>query len=126
MKIGMGLLAFCCAVLSYAGAATAQDDVGAVGSVAGLQINTAHGDSTLIFQGRIYVATAGGTLDEYRWGGQSCLTKVLSADEVAALQRALDNKKVQIQPLSKPGQGDIKCLVGFLMVPKKYISDVIP
>ena len=126
MKTGMGLLAFCCAVLSYAGAATAQDDVGAVGPIAGLQINSPHGDSYLISHGRMYVATAGGTLDEYRWGGTSCGTRLLTADEVAALHRALDNKKVQIQPFFQTGQGDIKCLVAFMIVPKKYLSDVIP
>ena len=125
MKTGVGLLAFCCAVLFCAGVATA-DDVGAIGSVAGLQINTTSADTYLQFHGRMYVKNAGGTLDEYRWGGTSCGLRYLSEDQIAALHRALDSKKMQIQPLSQTGQGDAICLVGFTMVPKKNLSLGIP
>ena len=102
------------------------DDVGEVGTLVGLQVNTTLADTYLQYHGRAFVKVADGTLDEYRWGGTSCNTKVLTENQVAALQRVLDNAKVRIQPLSLPGQGQIICLVGFTVVQKSALKLVIP
>ena len=125
MYVRIVCLAFACTVLMSLGVARA-DDVGAIGTVAGLQINDDFADTYLQFHGRIWMKTADGALDEYRWGGAACGMRVLSEAEVAALHRALDAKNMQIQPLFQIGQADIKCLVGFSLVPKKNLKLGIP
>jgi hypothetical protein len=107
------------------GAARA-DDVGAIGTVAGLQVNDDSADTYLQFHGRAWVKNAEGTLDEYRWGGTSCGTRILDGDQVAALHRALDAKNMQVQLLYQSGQGDAKCIVAFTLVPKKNLKLGIP
>jgi hypothetical protein len=68
------------------------------------------------------VKNSGGTLDEYRWGGSSCGTKVLTEEQVAALQRAQNNKKMTIEFRTQDGQGGSKCVVGFKLVEKKNLK----
>jgi hypothetical protein len=102
--------------------ATRADDVGLVGSIAGLDRNTPSADLYLQYHGRLFVLNSGGTLDEYRWGGTSCGSRVLSDAEFAALQAAHNNKKMTIQPRSQDGQGDANCLVGFMLVEKKKLT----
>ena len=113
-------------VVSSAGRAVAQDSVGEVGTLVGLQLNTPHGDSVLQFQGRILVQKADKSLQEYKWGGTACGSRVLTDAEEAALHRALDSKVMKIQPLYQDGQGNALCVVGFMLVPKKYVASVIP
>ena len=126
MKIAMGLLAFCCAVLSYAGAATAQTTSARSGRSPACRSTPRTGTAPSCFTGAYTWRPRAAPWTSTAGAGTSCGTRVLTVDEVAALHRALDNKKVQIQPLSQSGQGDTKCLVGFTMVPKKYLSLVIP
>jgi len=102
------------------------DDIGTVGRVASLQINTTSADIYLQFHGRLFVKNANGALDEYRWGGTSCGTRLLTEDQVAALQRAYDNKRMQIEPISQPGQGNTLCLVGFTLVQKADLKLFTP
>jgi hypothetical protein len=109
-----------------AGGAYAADNVGAVGTLAGLQVNAVTADTFLGYHGRIFVKDSGGDVVEYRWGGTSCGSRVLTEAEVAALQRALNNKQMRIQPLHQDGQGQALCLVGFMLVPKSSVSLVIP
>ena len=111
----------CFALMSCAGAASA-DDTGLVGSVVGLAVNTTSADTYLQYHGRMFVKNVNNTLDEYRWGGTSCGSRVLTEEHVATLQRALNHKKMTIEPLSQTGQGDAKCLVGFTMVEKKNLK----
>lgn len=125
MRIAIRTLVLVAALISWAGTARA-DDVGAVGTVAGLQVNTTSADTYLQYHGRVLVKVSGDQLDEYRWGGTSCGTRVLTEPQVAALQQALGNKRVRIQPLSQDGQGDIICLVGFTIVPKPDLALVLP
>lgn len=75
---------------------------------------------------RVFVRVSGNQLDEYRWGGTSCGSRVLTEPQIAALQQALGNKRVRIQPLSQDGQGQTICLVGFTIVPKPDLALVLP
>jgi hypothetical protein len=113
-------------VLLVAGMAPAQDVIGPVGTPAGLQVLTLSADTYLAFHGRLYVKNADNTLAEYRWGGTSCGTRVLSDAQVASLQAAIDNKKMRIEPVYQIGQADIKCVVGFSLVPKQNLALGIP
>ena len=112
-------------MLCWTGAATA-DDVGPTGTPVGLQINTASADTYLEYRGRLFVQAADGTLVEYRWGGISCGTRLLTDAEVAALQAALNNKKMRLQALTQNGMGSAVCLVGFTVVPKSAVKVVLP
>lgn len=79
------------------------EDVGAIGSVAAVDVNDDSGDLYLQYHGRIFVRKSDGTLDEYRFGGTSCGTRVLNEQQIAMLQRALDNKRARIVPRSQDG-----------------------
>jgi hypothetical protein len=101
------------------------DDVGTFGTLVGLQINTAVGDTFLQYHGRMFVSGESG-LQEYRWGGTSCGSRILTEAQVAALQRALDNKLMRIRPVTQTGQAQALCVVGFTLVPKKNLKLQIP
>jgi len=101
------------------------DELGDIGAVVGLQINTTVGDLYLQYHGRMYVNSDIG-LQEYRWGGTSCGSRVLTEAQTAALHRALDNKQMRIQPVYQIGQGLTRCVVGFTLVPKKSLKLGIP
>lgn len=101
---------------------TARADVmGAIGSLIALEVNTGSADTFLQYHGRMFV-DANGTLGQYRWGGTSCGSRVLDESEVALLQRALNQKKMTIQPRYQDGQGQTQCLVGFVLVEKKNLK----
>lgn len=111
-------------LIAWAGVAAA-DTTGAVGTVAGLQINTMSADTYLQYHGRVFVKNADGNLDVYHWGGTSCGTRVLTEAQVAVLQQALDNRRMRIEPLHQTGQGNILCLVGVTVVPKLLQNSVL-
>jgi hypothetical protein len=102
------------------------DDVGEFGTPAALQVNTASADTYLQYHGRLFVKATDGTLDEYRWGGTSCGSRVLNDDQIAVLQRAVDNNKMRIKPLTQDGQGSAVCVVGFTLAPKSALKLGLP
>ena len=102
------------------------DEVGGVDTPLGMQVNTTSADTYLQYHGRLFVKAADGTLEEYRWGGTSCGSRVLTDAQVAALQAALDNNKMRIQLLHQIGQGNAKCVVGFTVLPKSAVKLVLP
>jgi hypothetical protein len=97
-------LTCCCALLLCAGVARG-DDIGAVGTLVALQSNTTSADTFLQYNGRIFVKNENGTLDEYRWGGTSCGNRLITDEQLAMLQRALNQKTMTIEPLFQNGQG---------------------
>jgi hypothetical protein len=107
-------------------ATVSADDLGGLGTIAGLQVNNSSADTYLQFHGRVYVKNGNGGLDEYRWGGTSCGSRILTDAEVEALHRGLDNKSMRIEPVTQPGQGQTVCLVGFTLVPKASLKLGIP
>jgi hypothetical protein len=67
------------------------------------------------FHGFIKVGDSVGGYAQYKWGGNHCPGFDVSPENVAALQRGMNNPRILIQPRSKPGAGD-QCLVGFSLV----------
>ena len=92
------------------------------GSLVALDVNTPSADTYLQYHGRLFVKDADGNLGEYRWGGISCGSRVLTEDQVALLQRALNNKKMAIEPRTQDGQGIVKCVVGFILAERKNLA----
>jgi hypothetical protein len=118
-------VAIVCSLLSISGTSFA-DDIGDVGPLAGLEVFTTSADGYLINHGRALVKNSLGALDEYHWGGVACGTRLLSEAQVGALQAALNTKNMFLRPAYQPGQGDARCLVGFLLVPKTQLKLVQP
>lgn len=108
--------------LTCAATAATADDVGPLGSIARLEVSTTSADTYLQYHGRMFLKNEGGTVDEYRWGGVSCGTRVLTEGQFAVLQAAQNNKKMLVEPLTQDGQGLTKCLVGVRMVEKKNLK----
>ena len=104
------------------GNAAHADDTNVVGALVGLEVNTTSADTYLQYHGRTFVKNDGGTVDEYRWGGISCGSRVLTEDQVAMLQRALSAKKMTIETHTQAGQGNVKCVVGFSLAEKKNLA----
>ncbi len=121
MRRRIGTLALFSTLIVCGGPAGA-DDTGLVGSLVALDVNTGLADLYLQYHGRMFVKNSDGILDEYRWGGVSCGTRILTEAHVAELQRALNTKNMTIEPRTQVGQGDAKCLVGFTLVEKKNLK----
>ena len=119
MRRGIGLLILSALII---GSAARADDTNPVGALVGLDVNTTSADTYLEYHGRMFVKNDGGTLDEYRWGGVSCGSRLLTEDQITMLQRALTSKKMTIETRTQAGQGDAKCLVGFTRAEKKNVA----
>ena len=119
MRRGIGVLIFSALIVSNAARA---DDTNLVGALVGLEVSTTSADNYLQYHGRMFVKNDGGTVDEYRWGGVSCGSRLLTEDQVAMLQRALSAKKMTIGTITQDGQGDAKCVVGFSLAEKKNVA----
>ena len=104
------------------GTAAADDVSGALGTPLSLQINTSAGDIHLQYHGRLFVRNTEGGIDEYRWGGTSCGSRTLTEPQMAALQRAIADKRIRVAPVFQDGQGSSKCLVGFQLTPKSFLK----
>ena len=83
-------LTFVAVLVFWTSPAIAADEVGPVGTLIGLDINTTSAETYLIYHGRIFVSESGGALTEYRFGGTSCGTRILTDAQVAALKELYD------------------------------------
>jgi hypothetical protein len=87
-----------------------------------LEVNTTSADTYLQYHGRAFTRVGDGAYEEYRWGGTSCGSRTLSEEQVAVLQRALDNTNVKVAFRYQDGQGASQCVVGFWVVRKSYAA----
>lgn len=93
--------------------AAAAEALGAAGTVDHMEVNTPSADAYLQYHGRIII-TSGAQVNEYRWGGTSCGTRVVPDSQVELLARALESG-ARVTPRWVIGQGSVKCLLGFAM-----------
>lgn len=101
--------------LTATSAAFAQDAEGKPGVATMVQVNTQHATTYIQYRGRVQLTSGNGsqaTVQEYRWGGTSCGSKLLTDAQLALLQQAHIHG-LTVAPLWKPGQGTTRCLVGF-------------
>ncbi len=122
----LSLAAFATLSLStLSSTAFAADSTGAAGTLDSVEINNPTADTYLQYHGRVVINSAG-KLTEYRWGGTSCSTKVMSESVVALLWDAFYNRgTTTITPRFQAGQGTNKCLVGFSLAPAAVAPPVV-
>ncbi len=110
----IALIAALLALLALPALAHASPDtLGADGTIAQLEVVDSDAATYLQFHGRV-VLVAGLRTSEYRWGGTSCSNATLSDHHVAMLQRALESG-MTVTPRYTSGQGNNKCLAGFIL-----------
>jgi hypothetical protein len=92
------------------------ETVDSAGYVSELEVNEPTADKYLQYHGRVVLTTWGKNAmsTEYRWGGTACGTRMLGADKVSLLQRAMEGG-MKVTPRYQIGQGASKCLVGFVI-----------
>lgn len=91
------------------------DSNGAVGTVAGLTVYESSSDNYGLTNGVLTVREkATGSTRDYKWGGQICAGRTVSASSLALLFDALRSKEnVEIITSYKTGNGNERCLTGF-------------
>lgn len=104
-------LALVCALVAVPSTALAADQIGPTGRIAALQVSQQSSDTYLQYHGRVFIGKKN-DLEEYRWGGLACGTRVLTEHAVLLLQNALANG-LEVEPRYENGQGPSLCLVGF-------------
>ncbi len=92
------------------------DTVQFVAPIVALRINSNTSDEFAVFKGFIKVGDSIGGYALYKWGGVHCSGKELTEAQVAALQAAMNNPRMLIEPRTKDGQGSTQCLVAFTFV----------
>jgi hypothetical protein len=102
------LLAVC---LVSAPSTALADELGPTGIPTDVEVLTPSADTYLQYHGRV-VLLVGTTAEEYRWGGTSCGSRTMSADNVRQLVAAVRNGS-PVTPRYQLGQGTTRCLVGF-------------
>ena len=105
----ISMLALCSVIVPSS--ASAADADGIPGIAWDLQVLTTSADTYLQYHGRL-ILLVGTTPEEYRWGGTSCGSLTMSEDNIRLLKEAV-REGLTISPRYQPGQGDLKCLVGF-------------
>ena len=108
------VFALVAALVAAPATAHAADESGAEGYVSAVQINNTSADAYLQYHGRLFVRVSKQVVDEYRWGGTSCGSKIVNEAQLSALNLALANG-MKVAPSWRPGQGQTKCLVGFVL-----------
>lgn len=95
------------------------ETVDSPGYISELEVNEPSADKHLQYHGHVVLTTSGKNAmsTEYRWGGTACGTRVLGADKVSLLQRAMEGG-MEVTPRYQDGQGSSKCLVGFVISSK--------
>ena len=112
MKINFGAL-LGTALLCFTGLALA-DNTGAYGSVAQVTVNSSSSDEYSMARGRLIIDEGEQFYRHYQWGGTACNGKNMSADDVANLMLALQERRsLIVTPAWIMGAGGARCLVSY-------------
>ena len=102
--------------LAFPAIAHAADQTGEAGTVR-LEVLSPSAEAYVQYHGRVFVTSGKRTL-EYRWGGTSCGSKVITNEMVTGLAEVATGSS-KIAPIYSSGAGSNKCLVGYSIVPGK-------
>ena len=114
----IALLALAAALMCQAAWA---DETGPAGTVLSVEIRTVSSDAYVQAHGSLMVKQSiDDMVAEYRWGGTSCGSKILTESQLAFLMDLSSAPYMLIEPIYKAGQGPAICLVGFKAFNTKY------
>ena len=104
-----------------AGVAWGADSTGPAGTVLSVEARTVSADTYLQYHGRLVVQQSIDNMAvEYRWGGTSCGSRILTASQLGYLMDLAAAPYMMIEPFYQDGQGQTICLVGFRAFNTKY------
>ena len=63
-------------------------------------------------------------LTEYRFGGAICSSRNLSESDINTIGRAVANPAIHVAPFYKLGQGNVRCLVSFIIGDSEVITEI--
>ena len=97
------------------------DETGPAGTVLSVEIRTTSSDFFVQAHGMLVVQQSIDDMSvEYRWGGTSCGSKILTESQLSYLMDLAAAPYMMIEPIYKDGQGQTICLVGFKAFNTKY------
>jgi len=124
------LIAKLCIMFTVAGASLAAgpahaDFIGRPGRLVAVQVNKIGSDKYLTNPGKIVIEEPG-TLElrEYRFGGVICSGRNLSESDVNTLGRTVGSDAVHVAPFYRNGQGNVRCLVSFIIGDSEVITEI--
>jgi hypothetical protein len=111
---------------SLIGEAARADSEGEAGRLVAVEVLTADSDVYALRHGRIVVEESPGKEERtYLLGGVSlCPNQAVSDAQIDMLVRAAGNPKLLIKPFFKTGNGNSRCLVGFVLGAKKQVAGI--
>jgi hypothetical protein len=111
---------------SLIGEAARADSEGEAGRLVAVEVVTADSDVYALRHGRIVVEESLGKEERtYLLGGVSlCPNQDVSDAQIDMLVRAAGNPKLSIKPFFKAGNGNSRCLVGFVLGAKKQVAGI--
>jgi opacity protein-like surface antigen len=113
--------ALAAAIAPSAGSA---DTVQPIAPIVALRLVEPNSDEYSSFHGFILVGDDVGGYLQYKWGGNHCPGLDLSSENVAALQRGMNNPRILIAPRTKTGAGGNQCLVAFTLVLRSDVGSL--
>ncbi|MBW2724835.1 MAG: hypothetical protein JRE71_10640 [Deltaproteobacteria bacterium] len=114
------------ALLATASVASAVDNVGATGRILALRVNTLASDDYGSFHGSLLIGDQIAGITTYWWGGSRCPATTVTEQNIAMLQRALENPRILVEPAWRTGQGGTTCLVRFTFFLRSEQGLVLP
>jgi hypothetical protein len=111
---------------SLIGESARADSEGEAGRIVAVEVLTADSDVYALRHGRIVVQESVGKAERtYLLGGVSlCPNQDVTDAQIDQLVRAAGNPKLSIKPFFKTGNGNSRCLVGFVLGAKKQVAGI--
>jgi hypothetical protein len=110
-RTSLGIAAVSVILLATPSVSLAVDNVGAQGRVLAIRVNMTSSDDYGVEHGSVVIGDQISGVQTYKWGGSRCPAAEVTEDQIAMLQRALDNPRILVEPAWRPGQGGFQCLV---------------
>ena len=100
------------------------DTVQPIAPLVAIQLLEPVSDDFSSFHGFIMVGDSVGGYARYKFGGNHCPGIDVSGENIAALQRGMNNPRILIGARTKLGVGGNQCLVGFTLVLRSDIGSL--
>jgi hypothetical protein len=120
------VVSFCLLSSLFIGGTARADSAGEAGKLVAVEVLTADSDVYALRHGRIVVQeTVGKQERTYLLGGVSlCPSQSVTDAQIDMLARAAAEPKLVIKPFFQTGNGNSRCLVGFVLGAKKQVTAI--